>query len=76
MMGAKESTYDERWVSYVMEESLNSTPEVNIAQKFPGQRSQCSQSQEDRGWKENIDSRLLQQSWQRMKSDFILIPHH
>ena len=31
-MGIKDGTfYDEPWVSYVSEESLNSTPETNIA---------------------------------------------
>ena len=31
-MGIKEGTcYDEHWVSYVSDESLNSTPETNIA---------------------------------------------
>ena len=32
MMGIKEDTYsDEHWVLYVSDESLNSTPETNIA---------------------------------------------
>ena len=31
MMGIKEGTcYDEHWVLYVSDESLNSTPETNI----------------------------------------------
>ena len=30
-MGIKEDTCDEHWVLYVSEESLNSTPETNIA---------------------------------------------
>ena len=30
MMGIKERTCDEDWVSYISDESLNSTPETNI----------------------------------------------
>ena len=29
-MGIKEGTYDEHWVMYGSDESLNSTPEINI----------------------------------------------
>ena len=29
MMVIKESTYDEHWVLYISDESLNSTPETN-----------------------------------------------
>ena len=31
VMGTKEGTCDEHWVLYVSDESLNSTPETNIA---------------------------------------------
>ena len=31
VMGIKEGTCDEQWVLYVSDESLNSTPETNIA---------------------------------------------
>ena len=31
MMGIKEGSYDEYWVLYVSEQSLNSTPETNTA---------------------------------------------
>ena len=30
IMGIKEGTRDEHWMSYVSDESLNSTPETNI----------------------------------------------
>ena len=30
-MGTKEGTYDEHWILYVSDQSLNSTPETNIA---------------------------------------------
>ena len=31
VMGIKDCTYDEHWVLYVSDESLNSTSETNIA---------------------------------------------
>ena len=34
LMGMKEGTCDEHWVLYVSDESLNSTPEINIALYF------------------------------------------
>ena len=30
-MGIEEGSYDEHWVLYISDESLNSTPETNIA---------------------------------------------
>ena len=31
VMGIEEGSYDEHWVLYISDESLNSTPETNIA---------------------------------------------